>query len=130
MHQTIRALLRRSLTRAIEILALGSVITIVIIIGGTPAGQAQAKRAMTLVDLVGYSRVGDPQLSEDGSHLLYMLNQADWKAGNRTPHIWRQDIGGGAPGQLTLGGSGEDSPRRSSAGKTIMFLLRGPADPL
>src|SRR6266480_3941678 len=120
MQQTIRALLRRSLIQAIGIGALAT-------IAGAPAGRAQTKRPMTLVDLVGYSRVGDPQLSQDGTHLLYMLSQADWKAGSRTPHIWRQDVGGGAPVQLTFGESGEGSPRWSPDGKTILFLRGGQA---
>src|SRR2546425_8903992 len=36
---------------------------------------AQAKRPMTLVDIVQYSRLLDPQLSADGAHLLYQLHQ-------------------------------------------------------
>src|SRR6058998_975442 len=122
MQQAIRALPRRSLIQAIEGVTLASVI-----ITGGPAGRAQTKRPMTLVDLVGYARVLDPQLSQDGSHLLYMLSQTDWKAGIRTYHIWRQDIGAGAPVQLTFGESGEGSPRWSPDGKTILFLRGGQA---
>ena len=90
-----------------------------------PAGRAETRRAMTLVDLVSYPRLGDPQLSPDGAHLLYQLGIADWKADRRVPHIWRQDIGGGAPVQLTFGDSGETTPRWSADGKTILFLRAG-----
>jgi dipeptidyl aminopeptidase/acylaminoacyl peptidase len=86
---------------------------------------AQTKRPMTLVDIVEYSRLLDPQLSPDGAHLLYQLHQTDWKADGRTPHIWRQDIGGGAPVQLTFGENGETTPRWSPDGKTISFLRGG-----
>jgi dipeptidyl aminopeptidase/acylaminoacyl peptidase len=89
-----------------------------------PAGLAQARRAMTLVDLISYARLGDPQLSADGAHLLYQLGIADWKADRRTPHIWRQDIGGGAPTQITFG-DGETTPRWSADGRTILFLRGG-----
>src|SRR5947208_600540 len=119
MQQTIRALPRRSLIQAIAVVALA--------VGAGPAGRAQTKRPMTLVDLVGYARVLDPQLSQDGSHLLYMLSQTDWKAGARTYHIWRQDIGAGAPVQLTFGESGENTPRWSPDGKAILFLRGGQA---
>ena len=119
MQQTIRGLPRRSLIQAIAVVALA--------VGAGPPGRAQTKRPMTLVDLVGYSRLGDPQLSQDGAHLLYMLSQTDWKAGARTYHIWRQDVGGGAPIQLTFGESGENSPRWSPDGKTILFLRGGQA---
>ena len=80
---------------------------------------------MTLVDLVGYSRLGDPQLSEDGAHLLYVLSQTDWKVDRRTPHLWRQDVGAGAPVQLTFGESGETTARWSPDGQTILFLRNG-----
>jgi dipeptidyl aminopeptidase/acylaminoacyl peptidase len=87
-------------------------------------GRAQTRRAMTIVDLIGYPRLGDPQLSSDGTHLLYQLGIADWKADRRVPHIWRQDVGGGAPVQITFG-DGESTPRWSADGKTILFLRGG-----
>jgi dipeptidyl aminopeptidase/acylaminoacyl peptidase len=88
------------------------------------SGHAQTRKAMTLVDLISYPRLGDPQLSSDGAHLLYQLGIADWKGDRRTPHIWRQEVSGGAPIQLTFG-DGETTPRWSADGKTILFLRNG-----
>src|SRR5436190_23728217 len=101
MDQIIRGVRRRSLLSAAALLAI-------VTLG--PAGLAQTRRAMTLVDLISYTRLGDPQLSRDGTRVLYMLTQTDWKTDTRTPHLWRQDVGGGAPVQLTFG-DGEVSPR-------------------
>src|SRR5712692_239711 len=130
MQQAIRSFPRRSLIQAVAaepqrfFLFLCVSVTLWLIspclaarVGSHHGLLAQAKRPMTLVDLVGYSRVLDPQLSQDGSHLLYMLSQSDWKASSRTYHIWRQDVGGGAPVQLTFGESGENTPRWSPNGK-------------
>jgi len=109
MDQTIRGVRGRSLISAAALVA-------VVAIGHWgPAGLAQTRRAMTLVDLISYTRLGDPQLSRDGTRLLYMLSQTDWKSDTRTPHLWRQDVGGGAPVQLTFG-DGEFSPRWSPDG--------------
>ncbi len=103
---------------------VGPAVALLMCVGG-PAGRAETRRPMTLVDLISYPRLGDPQLSSDGAHLLYQLGQTDWKADRRTPHIWRQDIGGGAPVQLTFGDSGETTPRWSADGRTILFLRQG-----
>ena len=80
---------------------------------------------MTLVDLREVPSVLDPQLAPDGRAVLYQLNQVDWTANRRPGHIWRQDIAGGAPVQLTSGASGESSPRWSPDSKQILFLRDG-----
>lgn len=88
-----------------------------------PAGRAQARRPMTLVDLVGLPRVVDPELSPDGRRLVFQVNTPDWKADRRVPHLWLQEIGG-ARSQLTFGAGGESSARWSPDGRTILFLAR------
>lgn len=70
----------------------------------------QTKRAPTLVDLIEVPQLRDPQLSPDGSQLLYTLAEADWKANKRITHIWRADTDGGEAVQLTNGEKGEQSP--------------------
>ncbi len=80
---------------------------------------------MTLVDLREVPSVLDPQLAPDGRAVVYQLNQVDWKANRRPGHIWRQEVAGGAPVQLTSGASGESSPRWSPDGKQILFVRDG-----
>jgi hypothetical protein len=48
-----------------------------------PMAIAQTRRAMTPVDLIEAPRVLDPQLSPDGSQVLYVLDRADWQEGAR-----------------------------------------------
>ena len=40
---------------------------------------AQTKRPMTIVDLVNVPSLSDPQLSPDGTQVLYVLAEPDWK---------------------------------------------------
>ena len=81
---------------------------------------------MTLVDQMQLQRIIGPQLSPDGRTLAYMLSVTDWKLGRLVYHLWLQDVGGGAPVQLTFTETG-DTPviRWSPDGKTILFLRDG-----
>ncbi|MCY4027161.1 MAG: prolyl oligopeptidase family serine peptidase, partial [Acidobacteria bacterium] len=97
-----------------------------ILVGGA---EGQARRAMTLVDLLEVPRLSDPQLSPDGRQVLYVLAAADWEANRAIGHIWRVDADGGNPVQLTRGDEGETSPRWSPDGEQVAFLARrGAAD--
>jgi dipeptidyl aminopeptidase/acylaminoacyl peptidase len=88
--------------------------------------DAQGRRPMTLIDIAGLSRVIGPQLSPDGRTVAYMLSTADWKAGRPVYHLWRQNVSGGAPAQLTFT-EGGDIPvtRWSPDGRTLLFMRDG-----
>src|SRR5688500_17609366 len=73
-------------------------------LASTPRTQSQ--RPMTLVDLAELPRIILPQLAPDGRTLVYLQSQADWKIGRPVWHLWRQDVGGGAPTRLTFNPAG------------------------
>ena len=56
--------------------------------------HSQAKRPMTLVDLLNIPRVADPQISPDGRAITFLQTTPDWKANRRVPHLWRINIDG------------------------------------
>ncbi len=85
---------------------------------------AQDRRPMTLVDLLDVPSLTDPELSPDGTQLLYVLSTADWEANRRITHIWRVDTDGTGSVQMTNGAEGENSPRWSPDGTHIAFLTR------
>jgi dipeptidyl aminopeptidase/acylaminoacyl peptidase len=88
--------------------------------------HGQEKRRLTFLDLLNVPVLSDPQLSPDGSQILYTLARADWKANKRIAHIWRVQADGTGTRQLTNGSDGEDSPRWSPDGSVIAFVAKRP----
>ena len=81
---------------------------------------------MSLVDLANLQRIaGGAQLSPDGRTLVYGLSFTDWKLGRLVYHLWRQDVAGGAPVQLTFGDNDVPIIQFSPDGKTILFIRDG-----
>jgi len=82
----------------------------------------QAKRPMTFDDLIGMKRVGDPQISPDGSQIAYVVNVVD-KAENRGKRsIWIVPTVGGSPREFIASAKNDDTPRWSRDGRRIAFL--------
>lgn len=85
---------------------------------------AQAKRPMSLVDMLEVPNLSDPQLSPDGRQIVFTLGKADWKANTRISHTWRINTDGTGLIQMTNGAKGETSPRWSPDGTTVALLAR------
>ncbi len=83
---------------------------------------AQARRAMTIVDLIDVPGLGDPQVAPDGGQALYVHTAADWDANGTVSHIWRIDLDGSGSVQMTNGENGETNPRWAPDGSRIAFV--------
>jgi dipeptidyl aminopeptidase/acylaminoacyl peptidase len=79
------------------------------------------KRPMTILDLMAVPSVGDPQISPDGTRLLYVKSEADWGENETVSHIFRVNSDGSGTIQLTYGKEGQSSPRWSPDGHHVAF---------
>ena len=87
------------------------------------AARAAAGRAMTVDDLISAVRVSDPQLSPDGTAVLFVRTTTDGKSGKRNADIWTVPAGGASAAKELIGGdSSETTPRYSPDGKHIAFI--------
>ena len=60
--------------------------------------DAQVRRAMSITDLLTAIRVGDPQVSPDGSRVLFVRTTTDLSSGKRNADIWTVPADGSAAG--------------------------------
>jgi len=96
---------------------------------GSAVGPAVGSpRPMTAVDLIDVPRLSDPQLSPDGTQLVFLRSDADWHANKRIAHVWRAAVATGETTQLTSGAEGETSPRWSPDGRTLAFIAKRSGD--
>ena len=93
-----------------------------IVLACATVGLAQSQRSMTIVDLISVPSLSNPQLSPKGEQVLHVLAEANWKENERISHIWRVNIDGSGPIQMTNGKKGERSPRWSPDGEWIAFI--------
>ena len=86
-----------------------------------PLAMAQSKRPFTFEDMMKLKRVGGPSLSPDGKWILFPAQDVDLEKNTKTMHIWIVPAAGGDARQLSQG-SGEDGPRWSPDGKSVLYI--------
>jgi dipeptidyl aminopeptidase/acylaminoacyl peptidase len=107
-----------------------TVVFLAVVVSGLaiPSGgplQSQAKRAMTLVDLLNIPRIDDPQISRDGRRIVFSMRTTDWAGNRRVPQIWQIGSDGTGLRRLTSIDVGAGGARWSPDGSAIAFLSRG-----
>jgi dipeptidyl aminopeptidase/acylaminoacyl peptidase len=83
---------------------------------------AQTKRPMTFDDLTAIKRIGDAQISPDGSRVAYVVTDVDKNLNRGKRGVWAVPTSGGPPQQLITSDKNDYSPRWSADGKWIAFL--------
>ncbi len=90
----------------------------------TPVAFAQTSR-FPIDELLKVRRVGDAQLSPDGSKVAFTIGDVNYDANRVLTQIYVMPIGGGTMNQLTKGESSSTSPRWSPDGRKIAYVTGG-----
>jgi dipeptidyl aminopeptidase/acylaminoacyl peptidase len=110
---------RRSNTRFLNAMTMAAAV----ICTTQSPGRAAGGRAMTIDDLLAAVRVTDPQLSPDGSRVLFVRTTTDVKTGKRNGDIWSVAADGSSPPRELIGGdTSENTPRFVRDGKQVAFI--------
>src|SRR6476619_5871601 len=88
---------------------------------GVASSAVAAGRPIMPTDLLAMARIGDPQLSPDGSRVLYTVATPDLAANRTVRDVWMVTIATGETRNLTHNGR-DGGARWSPDGKTIAFL--------
>jgi len=86
------------------------------------AVYAQQKTPMELTDVFDLEYVSDPQISPDGTRVVYVRNFKDIMTDRNLSNLWIANFDGTGHRPLTTGNHSARSPRWSHDGKRIAFL--------
>ena len=81
-----------------------------------------------IMPLIPGQPVGDPQVSPDGSKVLFTYSQVNMGEDKYDTHIWLLDLSKKRPVQFTHGMENASNPRWSPDGKTILFTSSRPSE--
>ena len=94
----------------------------VLVIFQLAAPLLAAGRPITVDDLLGVKGVADPQLSPDGSLIVYVVAELDRATDKNNSSLWLVPAAGGQPKQLTTAPGANNHPRWCPDGKSIAFV--------
>ncbi len=75
-------------------------------------------------DLIALDRLSDPQVSADGTKVVYVLRTTDVANDRGRTDLWMTSLGGGTPLQLAPDQAADFSPRWAAKGNEVFFLSR------
>lgn len=85
-------------------------------------GFAGPADRLTIEDFFNLELAADPQISPDGSRIVYVRRFSDIRADQRRSNLWIVNFDGGGNRPLTSGGFSDHSPRWSRDGRELIFV--------
>ena len=96
-----------------------------LVVAVTSPAAGQTGRPMTVGDLIGAIRVGDPQLSPDGRTVAFVRTTTDVATGQRNSDIWIVPADGSAPPRAWIDSpKSDDTPRFLADGRVVFISTR------
>ncbi len=84
-------------------------------------GFSQGKTNLELTDIFSLEYVSDPQISPDGSRVIYVRNFKDIMTDRNLSNLWIVNFDGSGNRPLTTGNQNDSHPRWSHKGDRIIF---------
>ena len=85
------------------------------------ASYCQIKSNLELIDIFNMEFVSDPQISPDGSKIIYVRNFKDVMTDRNLSNLWMTNFDGSNNRPLTTGNKNDFYPRWSPDGEKIIF---------
>jgi len=89
---------------------------------GIPAVYAEQTHPFSIHDMLAMDRLSDPQVSPDGSQIVFTLRTTDLEADKGRTDLWLVGVDGADLRRLTSHEAGDYNPRWAPDGKSIYFL--------
>nr|WP_297788345.1 S9 family peptidase [uncultured Allomuricauda sp.] len=95
--------------------------TMLLFVAITPLGFGQVQSNLELLDIFNMEYVSDPQISPDGSRIIYVRNFKDVMTDRNLSNLWIINFDGSNNRPLTTGNHNDFAPRWSHDGTKIVF---------